>query len=273
MRKSRLDTSFHESFSLSRPSLSKILAVCHESSESVTPEVIRSRTSLGTNYVKAMPRYARGCGLLSFGSYELTPLGEVVFRGDPGLDDATTQWVMHYHMSAPQGPGPALWYHLVTERLRFFDVLRATNLGPDIVAFVEAQSGKKLGERTARTAATVFLGTYAKSDGLGRLGILDGGSGAVYRVTEPEPPPLKAFAYLLADYWEAVYQNRVTVDLSELAEPQGLSSILLLGPVALDRHLRELQRFGLVEVQRAVPPYQVVRLWRDARALMESLYE
>jgi len=64
-----------------------------------------------------MPRYAIGAGLLD-NNYEITLFGKFAHKHDPILEQAGTQWLMHYHLSAPQGPGPAFWHELVMSRFR-----------------------------------------------------------------------------------------------------------------------------------------------------------
>src|SRR5579885_2591704 len=126
----RIFTAFHETFALSCGRLGQI-----------TPDVIRSETSLGPNYIKAMPRYARGCGLMEMGSYKLTPLGEAVYRRDPNLTHPVTLWLMHYHLSAPHGPGPAFWSHLVTHCLPFGEVMPTRRLTARLTEFLSEDAG------------------------------------------------------------------------------------------------------------------------------------
>ena len=66
----RLGLTFHRTFSLVRPAISQIIRLAasaaqgnHEESI-LTKEKIRAETNLGTIYAEAMPRYARGTGLL-----------------------------------------------------------------------------------------------------------------------------------------------------------------------------------------------------------------
>jgi len=271
MKGQRLGTSFHESFSLNRPALAAILSLSRDSNGRLTPGQIRARAALGSNYVKAMPRYARGCGLMVFGGYGLTPLGETVLKNDPGLNDATTLWLLHYHLSAPQGPGPLFWHHVTTTCLPPSGQLETQTIAEEIGRYLELHKRTRLGERTARTAATILLGTYAKTDGLGGLNLLEPAAGG-YRVLETGVPPKGAAAYALADYWQSVLEDRVTIDLTELAAPGGFANLFFLSSSLLLDVLRGLQNDGLLELQRAVPPYQAVRLWRNKAVLLEKLY-
>lgn len=242
-------------------------------------DLLRERTTLGANYIKSMPRYAFGSGVLA-GTMRartvLTAFGEQVRLHDPNLDHIVTQWLIHYHLSSPHGPGPAFWNHLVTHSLRIGDELQRGEVAGEIARIAEEDTGKQLATRTAQSTATVFLGTYAKSDGLGSLGVLkpvDTGNGVVYQVQEPVPLPLWSFAYALADYWEGIWGQQVTINLSELTEPGGLANIFSIGSEQLEQALGQLRDQGVLELYRTAPPYQVVRLWTDKNTLFERIYE
>lgn len=69
---------FHRSFTLVRPAISQILQVVSETQPSkptageltkcCSQAEFRKKTSLGSIYIEAMPRYARGAGLLTDGN-------------------------------------------------------------------------------------------------------------------------------------------------------------------------------------------------------------
>ncbi|MDQ3638609.1 MAG: DUF4007 family protein, partial [Actinomycetota bacterium] len=183
---------------------------------------------------------------------------------------------VHYHLSSPYGPGPVFWNRLVTRSLRVGDELQRGEVAQEIARIVEEDTGKQLATRTAQSTATVFLGTYSKSDGLGPLGILksiDAKDSAVYQVQEPVPLPLWSLAYALADYWENTWAQQVTINLSELTEPGGFVSIFSIGSEQLEQALGQLRDQGVLELYRTAPPYQVVRLWTDKNTLFERIYE
>ena len=275
MGRDRLGTAFHETFALNRPAVSSLLDLSVELQGQFSADIARQRTALGNNYIKAMPRYARACGLLNLDDYRSTPLGQVVSREDSHLNHPVTLWLMHYHLTAPHGPGPLFWHHLVTRCFRIGNEISTSQVAELVSRFVEQHTGRRLAERTAASTATVFLGTYAKLDGLGKLGILttaSGGDRGFYRVLQPNAPSLWTIAYALADYWDGVWSDRVTVNLSDLTQPTGFTSLFLMGSTQLEDVLRDLQREGLLEVHRVAPPYQVVRLWSHKDDLLERLY-
>ena len=118
-----------------------------------------------------MPRYAVGTGLLS-GNYRLTTFAKFVQKHDVLLEQVGTQWLMHYHLCAPQGPGPAFWHELVTSRFRGGDEFTSSDIAEQISQFFQKTGGESLAERSARSTATIFLGTYTKQDGLANLNLL-----------------------------------------------------------------------------------------------------
>ncbi len=279
----RLGTAFHESFSLVRPALASVLEVADSSESEGTStslaDLLKERTALGANYIKSMPQYARGSGLFAKASRSkmtLTTFGKQARLHDPHLNHPATQWLMHYHLSSLNGPGPSFWNHLITRVLRVGDGLERSEVAREIARIAEEETGKPLADRTAQSTATVFLKTYTKSDGFGPLGVLRpiGGDGSMsYRVQEPTLPPAWTVAYALADYWEGTRGQQATVNLTELTAPGGLASVFLTGPAQLERLLEGLREQGVLDLYRTAPPYQVVRLWTDKNDLLKRIYE
>lgn len=267
----KLGLSFHRTFSLSRDMLRQVLdtAVAHGG---LTFEKLRDDTTLGTVQVQAARRYAIGTGLLTK-EERPSSFGVMAHKHDPGLSQMASHWVMHYHMSSPHRCGPAFWHHLVTNFLIPGNQLSSPSVANEIGRFVREEEGEAAKQDTLRSTATIFLGTYSKKDSLGGLGFLESTSTAEYLVNEPEPPSSNVFAYVLADYWEGIWGTRTGVNLNELTEQGGPASLLLLGSGETNYYLSEMQQAGLVEVQRRVPPYMVVRLWDSADKLLERLYD
>ena len=270
----RLGTAFSETFPLSRTSISQLIEVLAGQEEKTAEmsrfELLREETHLGTNYIKAMPRYARGAGILDDSS-SLTPFGRAILQHDPLLVQPATQWLMHYHLSAPDGPGPAFWHHLVVTHFRSGDEFARGEILAHIDNFVQENEGRVLSESSIKGAASAFLGTYHHPEGLGDLEILEK-VGDNYRVLEPEAPPIWAMAYALLDFWGARFPQQITVNLNDLSGANGLTSLFLVGAGRLNAVLRAMQEEGYVEVYRVAPPYQVLLLKKDRQALLERLY-
>lgn len=273
----RLGATFHRTFALVRPGIIQVLDLAANSSTGnsrcLDRETIRELSNLGTIYVEAMPRYGYGTGLLDNQNC-LTDFGVYAQRYDRLLDASATQWLMHYFLSAPHGPGPAFWHELVVTRFRTGDEFTTDEIATQIGEFVAASEGRQLAERSARSTATVFLGTYTKEEGLGRLGILETIGANRFRVQEPDAPPPWAFGYALLDYWHAQFgDDLLTVNLDTLSGERGLTSIFLCGAGRLNLLLRAMQREGYVDIYRVAPPYQAVLLRQDSEPILRKLYE
>ncbi|MBF6596095.1 MAG: DUF4007 family protein [Thermaceae bacterium] len=269
---SRLATVFHESFALNRPAITQVLEIASDEAQKVNFDSLRESTSLGANYAKAMPRYSVGAGLLEDRSYCLTAFGKFAQQHDPDLNNPSTLWLMHYHLSAPAGPGPAFWHYLVSRQLRQGAGLERASLIEAVRESVLETEGKALVDRSARTLVTVFGGSYTKSDALGRLGILEE-TDEGYRVLEPDPPNEWVIGYALAHYWDSVWPQFKQVALAELSEFGGFSSLFFLGTYQLNSRLRDLQSRGLLELVQIAPPHQILRLWKSPQDFLEHIYD
>lgn len=267
MNKDRFVISFHEAFALSRASLTQIV-----NNARLTGKLDRKlllTTSLGNNYIKAMPRYAYRAGLLDEKN-RLTPFGHYAAEHDPALEKPGTQWLLHYHLSAPHHP-TAFWHHLVTRWLVPGNTFTADDLTQDLTEFLRREAGKDPAPRSLRSTVTVFLGTYLKSDGLNRLGLLEETAEETYRVPSVIPLPIWALGYALAEYWQVHYGERLTVNLDDLVG-DNFAGLFLLGESGLTELLVQLKQEGMIDLYRIARPYQVVLLQPDIEFALERLY-
>lgn len=264
----RFAISFHESFSFSRTSVSQILENAHQSG--VLDRKFLVNTPLGTNYQKAMPRYAYRAGLLDKKN-QLTVFGRFVAQYDPAMEKPGTQWLLHYHLTAPHFP-TAFWNYLITQRLVPGNTFAAAELTDDLAEFLRNEAGKDPAPRSVRSTVTVFTGTYLKSDGLSRLRLLEETEKESYRVPSITPPPVWAIGYALAEYWQANYGERLTVNLDNLLG-DNFAGLFLLGESSLTDLLVQLKQEGMIDLYRIAHPYQVVLLQTNPEFALERLYE
>jgi hypothetical protein len=80
-------------------------------------------------------------------------------------------------------------------------------------------------------------------------------------------------AYVVADYWQHQWENRKTVNLSAMTEKGGPADLLMLSSGDMNSYLGDMGERGFVEVQRRIPPYQVMRLWDDPAVILERIYD
>ncbi len=264
-----MSLTFHRTFSLSRSSVSKVvqLALNHPGFKQTD---LAESTDLGTIYQEAMPRYAGRAGLLSKGNH-LTEFGRFVAQHDGQLERTATQWLLHYHLSAPHG-NTSFWHSLVQQRFVPGNIFTADGLLTDLSGFLAAETGKVPALRSMRSTVTVFTGTYLKPDGLGRLGLLEERSDATYRVPAVDAPEIWALGYALADYWSANYNGRLTINLDDLVHGD-FAAIFLLGDDGLMQLLLQLKQEGMVDLYRISRPYQVVLLQPSVEYALQKLYE
>lgn len=277
----RIGTAFHETLALNRRSVAQVIEVASDDSVELNSKTLRDRTNLGNNYIKAMVPYAVGAGLLGSKDKRLTSLGEAVLEHDPDLNHPATLWLLHYHLSAPEGPGPAFWHYLVGEVLHTGERLERTRIRELLDACLR-RNGTELAAKSLNSTTSIFTGTYTKSDALGKLGVLasdadDEGSAKVaesktFEVQEPDAPPTFALGYALAHFWEQQI-SALRTDLSELSKPGGFAGLFFLGSFQLNAALRELQREGFLELEQIAPPHQIVKQWSNKETFLERLYE
>jgi hypothetical protein len=274
----RLGLTFHRTFSLIRPALTQVLQLAAGTNraegeiEGIERRMLRDLTNLGTIYVEAIPRYCYGSGLLNR-QYALTAFGKFAHQHDSLLEQEGTQWLIHYHLSAPQGPGPAFWHELVNTRFRIGDEFTTDDIAAQVSSFFKGNEGEDLADRSARSTATIFLGTYTKSDGLGNLKILEILGENHFRVNDSfSQPPVWAIAYGLLDFWQTQFPNHTTINLNDLYGEEGLTNLFMISRGRLNTVLEEMQQEGILELYRIAPPYQVVLLRRQMQPILEKLY-
>lgn len=258
---------FHRTFSLSRSSIAKVINLV-QGDGGLKREDLATKTDLGTVYQEAMPRYAIRAGLLTPNS-KLTDLGEHVIRHDPALSQVSTQWLLHYHLAAPHG-ATAFWCHLVRKRFLPGNTFSTEDLMADLSDFLAKAASTLPSPRSVRSTVTVFTGTYLKADGLGQLGLLEETSPSVYTVSSPASPGIWVIAYALADYWEAHFGQRLTVNLDDLSQGD-LAAIFLLGEERLTQLLLQLKQEGMLDLYRTSRPYQVVLLQPGPQHALQRL--
>ena len=263
---------FHESFTLNRPAISIVLqSIRKGEGEEAFSSYLKESTNLGSNYVKAMPRYASCCGLREVGKNQLTPLGEFILVHDASLSLPATQWLMHYHLSAPQGPGPRFWHDLTLRLPELDSTFGSVELTAEVRQSVVTEQGRALADRSLKTCASIFANSYTKADGLGALGVLQDSDGGGYQFSDPAAVPPGVLAYALSHYWAPQFGHVQTRNLSDLSEPGGFGSLFFMGQFALNRALRGLAGQGILELWMQAPPHQVTRPPAPEK-LLEGIY-
>lgn len=267
--KEKLSLSFHRGFALYRSGVQAVLSSALLGNRSSTNDVLEN-TTLGTSQAEAMPRYAERAGLLD-GNKQPTLFGRLAGEYDESLSRPSTQWVMHYYLSAPYRFRPNFWNFLVNQLHSVGQGATTGDIKNLVGEFATAVTGNESSSETLDVAVSGFVGTYTRADSLGSLGLFTSPSSGQYVVTDPNPMGAGAFACVLADYWDNVWTERDTVLLHEVT--QGPLARLLRAEGTLGDSLRSLEKRGLVRLQRRTSPFSVTRMRSDVPSLWrEQLY-
>jgi hypothetical protein len=272
----RLPTVFHESFPLNRDAIGKIIKAIANNPKGIPDgtslfDFFKVNTGLGNNQVKSMPKFAIGCGLLNF-NYELTEFGKVALIYDPTLSLHCTQWMMHYKLSAPHGPGPEFWNNIV----RFFFRIDRSFTGREVeerISETRRLKGSHLSENSVESTKGSFLNSYVKRDGFAALGFLNQIDKDRFEVVDPFPASNWVMAVSLIDYWQYQFPERKQINLDDLIDESEFAQIFMTGTRRMNRLLEILQNLGFVDLYFTSPPYGAVLLRTDTRELMEKMYE
>lgn len=273
-RETHLGFTFHRTFSLIRSAISQVLRASQQAENKGLAKLdskgITVLTSLGSIYIEAMPRYGKGSGLLNSKNF-LTDFGKSVISNDLYLDQVNTQWLMHYHMSAPHGPGPIFWNQIVSKYFYSGNIFSAEDIIEFIGNFIWDTENKVLSKRAIQSTVTVLLGSYTKPEGLGKLKLLEITESGRFRVQSPVIPSTWVVGYALLDFWKAQYPDRIGVSLDVLMD-SGFPQLFLMAKSDLDEVLRIMQENQFVDVHRSAPPYQVMLLRQDQESILEKIY-
>lgn len=263
-----MSLTFHRTFWLSRSLLAQVVRVAQKE-PGFSQSALARETDLGTVQQEAMPRYAYRAGLLDTKRC-LTLFGDFVNQHDPMMETPGTQWLLHYHLSAPHGP-TAFWSYLVTKHFLAGNTFSNQDLIDDLINFLRKKMGKVLAFRSVQSTIRAFIGTYLETYGLNHLHVLKKIEKKTYRVLMTSSPPVWSLGYALIEYWHVHYGERLTINLIDITQGD-FAAIFFLGEERLTEILLELKREGMLDLYRTSQPYQIVLLQPDTKAALEKLY-
>jgi hypothetical protein len=276
----RLGMAFHETFRFERVRMRTVLEYARHHGSFTIPQLLDDdECELGTNMKKAFPRWGVGAGLLCVrqDGYTLTQLGSAVVERDPMMSWPESQWLIHYHLSAPHGPGPFAWHRAFSNLCRFGRSVTRRTFEQWMSEAIAELEGKTPRPNTTAQAAGVFLGTYLSHSGLGALGLIeeveDAAGFNTMRASQTESVPPEVVGYAVVDTWSANWHSQETVSLARLSEADGVSPALCLGENSFSTALDELQRRGYLHLFRVAPPFQAARRWSDPSSMKATLLQ
>lgn len=273
--KPRIGFMFHETFKLTRKPMSEILDLSkdfnNQNKRKLTFSDIKEKSLLGNNYIKAFPHYLRGCGLIDFSNNLLTSLGKQVIQHDPLISDSKSLWLLHYHMSMIDGPGPEFWNHLFISFFKPGNNFSRNEIKEAIATLYWESAGKLLAEKSINSTTYAFLNSYIHSDGLGNLTILSKITEEYFSVNQPYFQYVWVLAYALSDFWSKVYPDNNSVSLDRLLDSE-LPKYFFLSKEEFETMLNELKFLGFLDIHRTAQPFQVFLKYGIEYTLMK-LYE
>ena len=239
---------FAQTFPLDRSILSKALTG-FLSEPRMAKEKQMSKLGIGSRAVEGYTRWLSIMGLRDSAKKELTPLGKLIARHDPQLEQNGTKWVLHYRLSSDPTPhGAEAWYHCVNH----FLPTRAQFTRSELKRSLEEESGIRTGNRKGPAADLgLILTCYTSQQALGELEIIQlaDGKTQLYRRGIPQSIPPLVIAYVLYDQRERLYPESTTVSIPEVLTAGGnIGKIFLMNRRQLEEALAWLQAEGYIRV-------------------------
>ena len=271
-----MSLTFHETFSLERQNISKLLDAIAQN-PFVSDVEIADATGIGIGKtgkggkVRPTIKYAAFCGLLNTQSDSkgmfLTQAGLVVRENDEWLNSPTTQWLMHYFLSSKE-VGATAWIHFVHEFLPFRDEFERETVRD----FLDSIN-PTLNEKTRVANVGLLFKSYIDNSGLYRTKIFrEVVKDRFFKETSTYPNVYLA-AYILAEIWDAKHPEKTGVEPSVLLEPGHFATTMNMNKTDVQDCLNEMNAVGLIEQMREAPPFQVVRRWTNKFELLQRAYE
>jgi len=211
---------FAQTFPLDRVILSKALTG-FLSEPKMGKEKQMSTLGIGSRAVEGYTRWLSVMGLRDSAKKGLTPLGRLITKYDPRLEQIGTKWVLHYRLSSDPTPqGAEAWYHFVN---RFLPAhTQFTRL--DLKRSLEEESGISTRNRKGPAVDLgLILNCYTSQQALGGLELIqlaDRKTQLYQRGLTQTIPPL-IIAYALYNQRERLYPESTTISIQELMSAGG----------------------------------------------------
>jgi hypothetical protein len=269
---------FSKTFGLEREILSRALREFQESPKLSRSELM-SRLGVGSQKAEATVLWLGKLGLRDNRERQITPLGTLLLRCAPYLEDITTMWLLHYQLAS--NPDAEVWYLLTNRflpdrtKFRFDDALR----------FLVSEGLRAPSDKHLRADVSIFLRSFISENGLGKTEFIKT-EGKVSRNmaqnTFYKNPPSKLSPYLVA---YAIFDQRMrrassvaTVMIEELlTEDRCVGKVFCLDRSRLEQILKLISsnQFGrLVELSTTAGLDQVGLRFRGLPVeILEMAYQ
>jgi hypothetical protein len=263
-----LGPTFHRSFPLQRSVLAAYLVATEQIGRPLTAAEARSQAGLGSMKVPAALGYGRATGLLDM-SGELTALGKVIVHADSALMQPASLWALHCGLSGCSRAAPTFWRRLWEVTQVGVEVDR-THLSSEVQ---RSYASGYVSVDSAKVCATAFVSSYAQSDCLGDLGLLERTKNGVTALSAPAEPSLGAFALAVAERWEQLRGDQLSTSMDDFIRDAELPQLFRITKGTTIALLEAIQNRGDIVLHRSAPPFQIARRWNDPVEVTLRLYD
>ncbi|MDR0747165.1 MAG: DUF4007 family protein [Helicobacteraceae bacterium] len=235
---------------------------------------------IGANMVKALRYWLQAVMLTTEpGSgrrtQTLTPLGDLIHRNDPYMEELGTLWLLHYRLASNIEDATA-WYY-------FFNEFKPTEFTRDdfsiqIKGYLRLNNQEEVSERSLDDDYTCIINTYVpriKSNPekvqpesnidcpLGELGLIDivNKKAKVYKKSQPQKDALHPLILLAVIIDRAEGEKSVRISTIQ-NDPFNAGKVFNLDIIALTNLLYKIELMGYVKVVRTAG-LDIVRLDTD----------
>jgi hypothetical protein len=189
--------------------------------------------------------------------------GNIVFQKDPYLRSPVTSWLFHYNLSKPD-PNSA-WHYFVHSFLpEHFEFNRDDLINGLKIEFPET--------KITSINPGVLLNSYLNENAMKPLGILEKIGKDRYRKGIVNITCSAILGYILAKIWDREHPQNMTVGFDALEQPHHLLRTMSIPMDLAIRHLEILRDKGLLDLNRSVKPFQLIKRWSSPLEFLERAY-
>jgi hypothetical protein len=203
-------------------------------------------------------------------NYTLSPFGTLVAEYDPDLQQAGTQWLLHYYLVSQHEERAEVWYRCFNEFLSPRRSFSADELQGYTERILEQTPKNKDG---VAKDTKELIKTYTQPAALGALGIVAKQGKAALSVAAPNEPDPLIVGYILFDGWMRRFGEVDTIRLSQIVnEPESIGKIFTADHDQVRQYIGALQRLGLVNYADTQHEPVTRRFQDDPLRLLERYY-
>ena len=195
---------------------------------------------VGKLKVGAARAWAESAGIIckKKSDFLLTPLGRIIARHDPDLEEDGIWWALHYNLARNSSPA---WFYSFYFNVFVLDKFSRDEFEKEVRAYWDNNHEKPMTDSVFHKLIfspfkQVFEGTRL-GDGFGFL-VTDEEGNYLRRPQDSSPLPRAILAYALLDW--GVRQKRQSVHLEKLLGPGGIGKIFRLKREVLDTLLIDI---------------------------------